>query len=223
MDTLLTSKKPIVSSIVVAQKHTLDRMNLLQSVLHVMGIRDVKSVSKSSTLAELGKLIIFFSLIFGSIPQLVLNFLIKLFISGMDSLMAVEIKQVLERDFDINMTVAELRAMTFGKLQELTDTISKGGKPITSIHKTEISRKILFRSLGEEKTADQIIIPLNVPDTNQPNDTYALLISGVEGVISPALYTQCKSIEIPVYALQYHAHCKVETFSELVEKLTEVN
>lgn len=55
LDNLLTSKQPVVSSIVVAQKHALSKMNLIQSVLHIMGIRDLKSVSKSSTLAELGK------------------------------------------------------------------------------------------------------------------------------------------------------------------------
>lgn len=54
LDNLLTSKKPVVSSMVVAQKHVLSKMNLIQSVLHIMGIRDLKSVSKSSTLAELG-------------------------------------------------------------------------------------------------------------------------------------------------------------------------
>ena len=139
----------------------------------------------------------------------------------MDSLMAVEIKQVLERDFDINITAPELRALTFGKLQELTDSISKGAKPF-KLQKSEITRKILFKTLGDEKMADEIIIPLNVADTNQPNDTYALLISGVEGVISPALHTLCKSIEIPVYALQYHAHCRVETFPELVEGIAKV-
>lgn len=135
--------------------------------------------------------------------------------------MAVEIKQVLERDFAVNVTVAELRAMTFGKLQELADTISKGGKPV-NIQKTEITRKILFRSLGDEKMADDIIVPLNINDTDQPSDICALLISGVEGVISPTLYEQCKCIDIPVYALQYHAHCRVETFPELVQKLSEV-
>lgn len=140
---------------------------------------------------------------------------------GMDSLMAVEIKQVLERDFEINITVSELRAMTFGKLQELTDSISKGEKP-SKLEKPEISRKILFRTLGDEKTADEIIVPLNVADTNEECDTCALLISGVEGVISPALYTQCKGIEVPVYALQYHAHCRVETFAELVRLVAKV-
>lgn len=54
MDNLLSSKHPVVSSMVVAQKHALNKMNLIQSVLHIMGIRDIKSVSKNSSLAELG-------------------------------------------------------------------------------------------------------------------------------------------------------------------------
>lgn len=56
LDSLLSSKSPVVSSMVVAQKHALSKMNLIQSVLHIMGIRDLKSVSKNSSLAELGKL-----------------------------------------------------------------------------------------------------------------------------------------------------------------------
>lgn len=55
MDNLLSSNQPIVSSMVVAQKHAVKKMNLIQSVLHIMGIRDIKSVSKNSSLAELGK------------------------------------------------------------------------------------------------------------------------------------------------------------------------
>lgn len=47
----------------------------------------------------------------------------------MDSLMGVEIKQVLERDFGVNVTAPELRTMTLGKLQELTDLISNGEHP----------------------------------------------------------------------------------------------
>lgn len=59
LDNLLSSKQPVVSSMVVAQKHALSKMNLIQSVLHIMGIRDMKSVSKNSSLAELGKKLVF--------------------------------------------------------------------------------------------------------------------------------------------------------------------
>lgn len=139
----------------------------------------------------------------------------------MDSLMAIEIKHVLERDFGIDITASELRALTFAKLQEITDSISKGGK-LFNFQKSEIPRKILFRTLGDEETAGEMIIPLNVADINEPSDTCALFISGMEGMIYPEIYTLCKSIEIPVYALQYHTHCKVETFSELVPIIAKV-
>lgn len=63
MDNLLSSKQPVVSSMVVAQKHATNKMNLIQSVLHIMGIRDIKSVSKNSSLAELG-MKIFYAIIY---------------------------------------------------------------------------------------------------------------------------------------------------------------
>lgn len=141
----------------------------------------------------------------------------------MDSLMAVEIKQILERDFGIDMTTSELRALTFEKLEELTDSISKGQKSTALTRKSEITRKILFETFGDEKTADETIILLNKAESNQPNDTLVLFISGIEGVVSSRLSTLCKSIELPIYALQYHSHCKVETFSELIPIIAKVS
>lgn len=38
---------------------------------------------------------------------------------GMDSMMAVEIKQTLERDFDITMTALDIRNLNFAKLEEI--------------------------------------------------------------------------------------------------------
>jgi fatty acid synthase len=56
------------------------------------GIRDLKTVSQNSTLAEL----------------------------GMDSMTAVEIKDTLEREFDIYLTPQEIRSLTFARLNELS-------------------------------------------------------------------------------------------------------
>jgi acyl carrier protein len=56
------------------------------------GIRDLKTVSLHSTLAEL----------------------------GMDSMMAVEIKQSLEQEFEVFLTAQEIRSLTFARLQELS-------------------------------------------------------------------------------------------------------
>lgn len=88
LDTLLTSTgEPIVSSMVVAEKRIGGdgKNNLMECVLNIMGIRDMKTVSTNATLSDV----------------------------GMDSLMAVEIKQTLEREFEIFLTPQDLRALTY--------------------------------------------------------------------------------------------------------------
>jgi len=41
---------------------------------------------------------------------------------GMDSMMTVEIKQTLEREFDLFLTAQEIRSLTFAKLIKMSDT-----------------------------------------------------------------------------------------------------
>lgn len=196
MDSLMTSKPPVVSSIVVAQKHSLSKLNLLQRVLHIMGIRDIKSVSKNSSLAEL----------------------------GMDSLMAVEIKQTLEREFDVNLTAQDLRTLTFAKLQEYTEGKKDGSAGDSEeANLADIQRNMLLRSLGHEQMAEKTIMPLNELASKPGGDTCAVFIPGIEGVISPVLYTVCKSIEVPLFALQLHAHCREESFQNLISLISKVN
>jgi fatty acid synthase len=55
------------------------------------GIRDLKTISPNSTLAEL----------------------------GMDSMTAVEIKQSLEREFEVFLTPQEIRSLTFAHLRDM--------------------------------------------------------------------------------------------------------
>lgn len=141
--------------------------------------------------------------------------------------MAVEIKQALEREFEVILTAQDLRTLTFAKLQELTDGGSKGipssGIQDTAFKVEDIQRNMLLRSLGREEAADTTIIPLNETDKNKKSDTYAIFIPGVEGVISPILYTLCKNIEIPIYALQLHSHCREESFTNLISLISKVS
>ena len=57
-----------------------------------VGIRDLKTISMNSTLAEM----------------------------GMDSMTAVEIKETLERDLEVYLTRQEIRNLTFARLDELS-------------------------------------------------------------------------------------------------------
>lgn len=148
--------------------------------------------------------------------------------TGMDSLMAVEIKQALEREFEIILTAPELRTLTFGKLQELTDSIGKGDKLSAksldaSKSIADVQRNMILRSLGNEKTANEVIIPLNKTDTNKSSDVCALFVAGIEGVASADLAKSCKLIEIPIYALQLNAFSNAKTFPELISSISKVN
>lgn len=135
--------------------------------------------------------------------------------------MAVEIKQVLEREFDVNLTAQDLRTLTFARLQELTNGDKKGEKPSIKNENVEVQRNMLLRSIGHEDTADKVIMPIN--DIKNDSDTCALFIPGIEGVISPVLYTLCKSIEIPIFALQLHAYAKVESLQNLISLISKVS
>lgn len=135
LDTLLTSPQAIVSSIVVADKSNSEsnkdgQLSLLKSVMKIMGIRDIKANSKNASLAEL----------------------------GMDSLMSVEIKQMLEREFDIFLSPQQLRSITFAKIDELS---SGGAKCELESNTRPDQTKILFRSLGDEAVSENTLLPIN--------------------------------------------------------------
>lgn len=83
----------VLASMVVANACKLERfeVSLVSCVAKILGLKDLKNIPDEATLAVL----------------------------GMESLMAVEIKQTLERNHDVVMTVSEIRKLTFGKLKEL--------------------------------------------------------------------------------------------------------
>lgn len=51
---------------------------------------------------------------------------------GLDSLMAVEVKQVLEKEFDLNFTMKEIRALTITSLKAAVDTVANDEGSVAS-------------------------------------------------------------------------------------------
>ncbi|KAJ4448692.1 hypothetical protein ANN_00082, partial [Periplaneta americana] len=93
LDVLLAQTHPVVGSMVVAEKRAGrgSYTDVVGCVSSILGIRDLKTVSQTTTLAEL----------------------------GMDSMTAVEIKQTLEREFEVLLTAQEIRSLTFGHLEKI--------------------------------------------------------------------------------------------------------
>ncbi|VVC31174.1 Hypothetical protein CINCED_3A017392, partial [Cinara cedri] len=103
MDHLLTQKNyPIVSSMVVAEKRasSSNTGTIVDTVINMLGLRDLKTISLHSTLAEF----------------------------GLDSIITVEIKQIFERQFEVFLTSHEIRNITLSKLQELAASDVKENK-----------------------------------------------------------------------------------------------
>jgi len=96
----------------------------------VLGIKDVNTVNAQSTLADL----------------------------GMDSLMGAEIKQTLERNYDLVLSTQEIRTLTFARLLELSAG-SAGPPPSGESVVTAVS--------PEPITNGQVTDILPMPDTTQ--------------------------------------------------------
>ncbi|XP_014484098.1 PREDICTED: fatty acid synthase-like, partial [Dinoponera quadriceps] len=121
LDTFLMLNRPIVCSMVVAEKRAgFGRiMNVQEAVANIMGIKDLKTIGQNTPLSEL----------------------------GMDSMMAVDIKQTLEREFDIFLTAQDIRNLTFAKLKDITDKDKRFAEDTNDIVDSE-GGKLFIRLLS---------------------------------------------------------------------------
>lgn len=184
LDTLLTAPSPVVSSVVVADKSNADsshdpQMSLIKSVMKIMGIRDVKTISTNASLAEL----------------------------GMDSLMSVEIKQMLEREFDVFLSAQELRSITIGKFQEMSNGRSSNRSQSTA------GSDMLFRNLGEESTCNELVVSINAVDNKEK--ACAIVIPGIEGVGGKIWHTFGAALARPARLIQLMSSMNATTIKDI--------
>lgn len=103
-DKFLQSPYPVVSSIVLADtKRSIiaGKESLLNTICHVLGVKDPTKLDPNSTLSDL----------------------------GMDSLMTVEIKQGLERGYDLIMTTQEIRNLKIKDIPKIEESKKKDDRP----------------------------------------------------------------------------------------------
>lgn len=93
IDLFMQQPHAVLASTVIAEKRkeTSSGDSLVKCVANIMGLKDLKNVPDQASLADL----------------------------GMDSLMGAEIKQTLERNYEVVLSISEIRQMTFGKLKAL--------------------------------------------------------------------------------------------------------
>ena len=196
LDTLILSKDPIVGSMVVAEKRYSGGSsgNIIETIMNVMSIKDVKSISFDTTLAAL----------------------------GMDSLMTVEIQQILEREYGITIPAQELRSMTISELQKCVNSKSSEAEvkvkhsPNSNIPK---GVALLMRNLGDEEHSKETILKL---ESKSDKGVKVLIIPGLEGMAGKAWYNVAKDLKYPTYILQTGNSWTARSLDDIYKSVIDV-
>ncbi|NWW67096.1 FAS synthase, partial [Ifrita kowaldi] len=177
LDVFLNQPHPVMSSFVLAEKVSVkaeggSQRDLVEAVAHILGVRDVSSLNAESSLADL----------------------------GLDSLMGVEVRQMLERDYDIVMTMREIRLLTINKLRELSSK-SRTAEELKS-------SPLMKTGPGEPPKLDlnNLLVNPEGPTITRLNDVQSMerplfLVHPIEGSIA-VFYTLASRLHMPCYGLQ---------------------
>jgi len=125
--------------------------------------------------------------------------------------MGVEVKQKLERDYDIHMTMNNVRALTFNKLKEL-----EGG--VVDVTEIEIVQEYLTKDQLKPSTD---IVVLN----SRESDKKIFIIHPITGVVD-SLKTIASHLKCAVYGIQYTSCSPATNMNDLakfyIEKLQTI-
>lgn len=133
---------------------------------------------------------------------------------GMDSMTAVEIKQTLEREYDVFLTGSDIKTMTFAKLMEIQAERNQNAD-VQGVRKTEralIGMDVILRNMGNEITANLPELPItNLENLQCPT---VVLFPGVEGVIT-VLEPLYKNLQANLVGLQFPNDTQKDSISEM--------
>ncbi|XP_055550797.1 fatty acid synthase [Wyeomyia smithii] len=197
IDFFMQQPCPVLASMVVAEKRKAETggAGLVSSIANILGLKDTKNVSDSSSLADL----------------------------GMDSLMGAEIKQTLERNFDTVMSAADIRMLTFGRLKALEsgtgDAGAGSGAPTSASPEPQQQEQ---NGLGDgtqvkfsaELMPTQCLVRLTSRAPATSKDKPVFMVHAIEGVIS-SLIPLAETVPVPVYGLQCVAEAPLESLEAL--------
>ncbi|CAL1677398.1 unnamed protein product [Lasius platythorax] len=178
LEIFLLQDRSIVSSMVVAEKNRGSgrATNPLEAVANIMGLKNPNLVAPNIALAEL----------------------------GMDSMMAVEIKQTLEREFDILLTAQDIRNLNFAKLKKMTHKAEQ--EEVYDAIETDTNDldglKILTRKLKDTDLSPDIFV--EVATKREVAGSEIFLIPGVDGCANVYKLVEAK-IKSSAICLQHGA------------------
>uniref|UniRef100_A0A8C9SU62 Fatty acid synthase n=1 Tax=Scleropages formosus TaxID=113540 RepID=A0A8C9SU62_SCLFO len=194
LDRFLNQPLPVMSSFVLAERVAIAKnegagqRDLVEAVAHILGVRDVNSLNADASLADL----------------------------GLDSLMGVEVRQTLERDYDIVMSMREIRQLTINKLRELSSQQS-GSRPSPL--------KKAGAGLPLESDVNQLLVNPDGPTVTRLNEVQSaerplFLVHPIEGSIT-AFRTLAANLRVPCYGLQCTKAAPLDSIQNLASYYVE--
>uniref|UniRef100_A0A452SJH0 Fatty acid synthase n=1 Tax=Ursus americanus TaxID=9643 RepID=A0A452SJH0_URSAM len=179
LDLFLNQPHPVLSSFVLAEKKATAQgdgsthQDLMKAVAHILGIRDLATVNLDSTLADL----------------------------GLDSLMGVEVRQMLEREHDLVLSMRDIRQLTLRKLQELSSKASTAdelGAPTPKDNSSTSQQAQLNLSTLLVNPEGPTLTRLN---SVQSSERPLFLVHPIEGSVT-VFHSLAAKLSIPTYGLQ---------------------
>ncbi|XP_060080138.1 fatty acid synthase-like [Ylistrum balloti] len=175
LDNFLNQPHPVMSSFVLAEKVNQrskgesSKKNLVDAICNILGVKDRSTLDSNASLGDL----------------------------GLDSLMGVEVKQTLERDFDLTLPMREIRQLSVSKLQVISDNLESQS---TGDKKAEqaFTEQILERYDLDQIMPQETIVRLNVGDDSQ---SPLFIVHPLEGSVK-CMRELASQLSCPVYGLQ---------------------
>ncbi|XP_031841485.2 fatty acid synthase 1 [Nomia melanderi] len=188
LDIFLQQPHPVLASMCVADhrksQDSANKISIVEAIANILGIKKLEGINYSITLADF----------------------------GMDSLMGTEIKQTLERNYDVVLSAQEIRNLTFEKLKLFDAGV---GEPCESEGQGEAEEEtgiqFLFQSDGVELVPTETLVPLK---TKSSKGTPIYFVHAIEGMVGP-FKGLASELERPAWGFQCVKEAPVNSITEL--------
>uniref|UniRef100_A0A0N5CAY3 Fatty acid synthase n=1 Tax=Strongyloides papillosus TaxID=174720 RepID=A0A0N5CAY3_STREA len=212
-DLFLSWNHSIVSSYIKADnvnKKSSGSGNLLQTIAHILGVNDISQLNPDTNLGDL----------------------------GLDSLMGVEIKQALERDYDIVLSMKDIRTLTLNKLQQMAENGGNGGdekfvtteqdlmnekskdaenNTVEALEK-QLNQLFKLRVDVNDLEPEEILIKCNKVEEGPK----VFFLHSIEGIATP-LMNVMKKCSYPAYCFQATKDVPIDSIESVADKyITEM-
>lgn len=189
MDVFLQQPHPVLASMCVADQRktqdTTNKVSIVQAIANILGIKKLENINYTITLADL----------------------------GMDSLMGTEIKQTLERNYDVVLSAQDIRNLTFEKLK----SFDVGSVEVAEVPEPEPEEEdeaqFLFQTDGAEIIPTDSLIQLKTKGTK---GLPFFFVHAIEGLVG-SLKGIASELNCPAWGFQCVQDAPLNTITELAK------